>query len=116
MTTDRITKLTAADWIVTGNEVIAWVSGTEFFDIVFDSNTDRFALRINNAATAQTVFLGVSDSLSEAFGRANTHTASFAATQDVAAMFGIDPDNEPVDQFRCTHGRTMLEHCDECDD
>lgn len=66
-------KLTNDEWIVTGREVIAWISDLECFDITYSERTEKFSLRVNNVATAQTVFLGVSDSLSEAIGRARSH-------------------------------------------
>lgn len=66
-------RLTNDEWIVTGHEVIAWISDLECFDITYDDRTRKFSLRVNNVATAQAVFLGYSDSLSEAIGRARAH-------------------------------------------
>lgn len=103
-----------SDWIVTGNEVVAWINDLELFDITFDGRTQRFALRINNVALAQTVFLGFSDSLSEAMQRARTHIGNTETAAEIAAAFGLDPESEEIDQLHCTHGRTMVEHCSEC--
>lgn len=112
MTTPR--PLTAADWIVTGNEIVAWIDDTELFDITFDGATQRFALRINNVATAQSVFLGFTSSVAEAQQRARSHVGTTADALEIAAQFGIDPDDDELDQLRCPHGRTMLEICPDC--
>lgn len=92
-------KLTNDEWIVTGHEVIAWISDLEFFDITHDPRIEKFVLRINHIATAATVFLGVTDSLSEAIGRARAH---------------VNADNNEI--LSCTHGRTLVEPCADCDD
>jgi hypothetical protein len=90
-------QLTNADWIVTGHEIVAWINDVEFFDITFSDASQTFALRVNNAALAQTLYLGESSSLAEAMQRARNH---------------INADDQ--DQLRCNHGRTLVESCREC--
>lgn len=95
-------QLGPADWIVTGREIIAWINDTEFFDIsgsvnVID-NSQRFELRINNAAAATTLYLGESASVQEAIGWASRHLSS-------GILQG---------ELTCIHGEPMGEGCRDC--
>lgn len=110
------TKLTAADWIVTGHEVVAWISDTELFDVTFDHANQRFALRLNNVATAAVVFIGSFDSLADAMSTAASLDTTVELAQQVAAAFNIDPTDDSTLEFRCEHGRTLVEPCDNCAD
>lgn len=94
---DNTPQLSMADWIVTGNEVIAWINDLEFFDISFDVVAETFALRINHVALVSTIYLGESDSFTEAVGRARAYA---------------NADDHPV--LCCTHGRTLVVQCPEC--
>lgn len=96
-------QLRPADWIVTGREIIAWVNDIEFFDItgsvnVID-NSQRFDLRLNNAAAATTIYMGESASVQEAMNWAN---------RDLGGVLQYE--------LTCPHGRTLIEHCQECED
>jgi hypothetical protein len=95
-------QLGPADWIVTGREIIAWINDTEFFDIsgsvnVID-NSQRFELRINNAAAATTLYLGESASVQEAIGWASRHLSS-------GILQG---------ELTCRHGEPMGDGCRDC--
>lgn len=89
------------EWIVTGNEVIAWINDLEFFDITYSADTATFALRINHLATATTIYLGESDSVSEAVRSAAlwvVRSAEIGEQQNLS----------------CEHGHLLGENCPEC--
>jgi hypothetical protein len=102
--------LTNGDWTVTGHEIVAWISDTECFDITFDEVGQVFALRINNVASAQTLFLGFTDSLAESLSRANAHLRD-----DTLPTFveDVDPNLLPLS---CEHGVSLGVHCADCAD
>ena len=85
------------DWIVTGNELIAWINDLEFFDITPTPKTGTFGLRINHLALAATVYLGESDTVVQATQRAQQHLAT-----------------EPDPTLTCVHGHDMLQDCPDC--
>jgi len=91
--------LTPQDWVVGGREIIAWINDLEFFDITYSGESGTFALRINHVGHVTTVYLGESGSVAEAQARANIHLGH----------------NGPTAEFTCSHGRSLIEGCSECD-
>lgn len=95
-------QINSSDWIVTGREIIAWISDIEFFDITgsvdVTNGSQRFSLRINNVATAATLYVGESDTVQEAMGWASRYLAG-GIVQEV---------------LTCLHGTTVGEQCQEC--
>ena len=84
------------------SEIIAWINGTEFFDITgsvdVTDGSQRFSLRFNNAAAATTLYVGESDTVQEAMGWASRHLAT-----------GI-----LQDELTCRHGEPMGDGCRDC--
>ena len=95
-------QLSQGDWIVTGREIIAWINDIEFFDITGSvdiiNGSQRFSLRINNAAVATTLYVGESDTVQEAMGWANRHLAT-------GILQG---------ELTCRHGEPVGDGCRDC--
>lgn len=97
-------QLSMADWIITGREIIAWINDIEFFDIIGDieNGVQAFALRINNAATATSIYLGQSASVEESMGWASHFLGAILRGELLQ------------EEFTCSHGKTFHEGCDDC--
>ena len=93
-------RITPADWVVTGHEIIAWINDLEFFDVVFYGDAQMFALRINHLATANSTLLGMTSSVAEAISRANA--------------FIMDDGNGGQQSLTCAHNLTIAERCEDC--
>lgn len=101
--------MNTTDWIVTGNEIIAWVDDLQFFDITFDAVTETFALRINHLALASTIYLGQSDSVKQAMRRAQ----DFVGHGTLPEFVGVVVDDDLI-EITCSHGLSMVQVCPEC--
>jgi len=57
---EALQQLFPADWTITGREIVAWINDIEFYDIIgsIENGVQTFALRINYAATATSIYLG----------------------------------------------------------
>lgn len=90
----------ASQWLVVGREIIAWINDVECFDITFTAETETFALRLNNVATATTLLMGESSSVAEAVA----HAASFV----------IDDGHGGQELLSCEHGVSIGLPCADC--
>lgn len=101
---DNAQELNTADWIITGREIVAWANDIEFFDIIgnIEDGVQTFALRINNAATATSIYLGESATVGESMGWANHFLGAILRGELLQ------------EEFTCNHGKTLHEGCDDC--